>query len=108
MYTDRIKTPKGERVRVRVGPFANKADAVKVQTKLRQAQIVERIEETAVLDLLPVPVAPAAMPSPLPQPPTRTEISGVTTRVDGMPHRVLRTGLVEKLESGSRARGFTA
>jgi NAD(P)H-dependent flavin oxidoreductase YrpB (nitropropane dioxygenase family) len=25
-----------------------------------------------------------------------------------MPHRVLRTGLVEKLESGSRARGFTA
>ncbi|NDH31536.1 MAG: SPOR domain-containing protein, partial [Betaproteobacteria bacterium] len=39
VYTDRIKTPKGERVRVRVGPFANKADAVKVQTKLRQAQI---------------------------------------------------------------------
>ncbi|MGO9380516.1 MAG: (3aS,4S,5R,7aS)-5-hydroxy-7a-methyl-1-oxo-octahydro-1H-indene-4-carboxyl-CoA dehydrogenase [Mycobacterium sp.] len=32
----------------------------------------------------------------------------VTTRVDGMPHRVLRTGLVEKLESGSRARGFAA
>jgi NAD(P)H-dependent flavin oxidoreductase YrpB (nitropropane dioxygenase family) len=32
----------------------------------------------------------------------------VTTRVDGMPHRVLRTPLVEKLESGSRARGFTA
>ena len=32
----------------------------------------------------------------------------VTTRVDGMPHRVLRTGLVEKLESGSRVRGFTA
>src|SRR4029077_18717174 len=32
----------------------------------------------------------------------------VTTRVDGMPHRVLRTGLVEKLESGSRARGFVA
>ncbi len=32
----------------------------------------------------------------------------VTTRVDGMPHRVLRTGLVEKLEGGSRARGFTA
>jgi NAD(P)H-dependent flavin oxidoreductase YrpB (nitropropane dioxygenase family) len=32
----------------------------------------------------------------------------VTTRVDGMPHRVLRTGLVEKLENGSRARGFTA
>ena len=32
----------------------------------------------------------------------------VTTRVDGMPHRVLRTGLVEKLESGSRARGLTA
>src|SRR5258707_11252897 len=32
----------------------------------------------------------------------------VTTRVDGMPHRVLRTGLVEKLESGSRARGFNA
>jgi NAD(P)H-dependent flavin oxidoreductase YrpB (nitropropane dioxygenase family) len=32
----------------------------------------------------------------------------VTTRVDGMPHRVLRTELVEKLESGSRATGFTA
>ncbi|MCB1290175.1 (3aS,4S,5R,7aS)-5-hydroxy-7a-methyl-1-oxo-octahydro-1H-indene-4-carboxyl-CoA dehydrogenase [Mycolicibacterium sp.] len=32
----------------------------------------------------------------------------VSTRVDGMPHRVLRTGLVEKLESGSRIRGFTA
>jgi NAD(P)H-dependent flavin oxidoreductase YrpB (nitropropane dioxygenase family) len=32
----------------------------------------------------------------------------VTTRVDGMPHRVLRTGLVERLESGSRAKGFTA
>ena len=38
------------------------------------------------------------------------ELNGtvVTTRVDGMPHRVLRTELVEKLESGSRARGFTA
>ncbi|MDR3658104.1 MAG: nitronate monooxygenase [Mycobacterium sp.] len=32
----------------------------------------------------------------------------VTTRVDGMPHRVLRTGLVERLESGSPARGFVA
>ena len=32
----------------------------------------------------------------------------VSTRVDGIPHRVLRTGLVEKLESGSRVRGFTA
>jgi NAD(P)H-dependent flavin oxidoreductase YrpB (nitropropane dioxygenase family) len=32
----------------------------------------------------------------------------VSKRVDGMPHRVLRTGLVEKLEGGSRARGFTA
>jgi NAD(P)H-dependent flavin oxidoreductase YrpB (nitropropane dioxygenase family) len=32
----------------------------------------------------------------------------VSTRVDGMPHRVLRTGLVERLESGSRVRGFTA
>ena len=32
----------------------------------------------------------------------------VSTRVDGMPHRVLRTGLVEKLESGSRIRGFAA
>ena len=30
----------------------------------------------------------------------------VSTRVDGMPHRVLRTGLVEKLESGSRAARF--
>ena len=32
----------------------------------------------------------------------------VSTRVGGMPHRVLRTGLVEKLESGSRIRGFSA
>ena len=32
----------------------------------------------------------------------------VTRRVDGMPHRVLRTALVERLESGSRAKGFTA
>lgn len=32
----------------------------------------------------------------------------VSTRVDGMPHRVLRTGLVEKLESGSKVRGFSA
>jgi NAD(P)H-dependent flavin oxidoreductase YrpB (nitropropane dioxygenase family) len=32
----------------------------------------------------------------------------VTTRVDGMPHRVLRTALVEKLESGSRATVFSA
>jgi NAD(P)H-dependent flavin oxidoreductase YrpB (nitropropane dioxygenase family) len=32
----------------------------------------------------------------------------VSTRVDGMPHRVLRTGLVERLESGSRVRGFAA
>lgn len=32
----------------------------------------------------------------------------VSTRVDGIPHRVLRTGLVDKLESGSRVKGFTA
>ena len=32
----------------------------------------------------------------------------VSTRVDGMPHRVLKTGLVQKLESGSRVRGFSA
>ena len=32
----------------------------------------------------------------------------VSTRVDGIPHRVLRTGLVENLESGSRVRGFAA
>ncbi|MGY4709680.1 (3aS,4S,5R,7aS)-5-hydroxy-7a-methyl-1-oxo-octahydro-1H-indene-4-carboxyl-CoA dehydrogenase [Mycolicibacterium sp. CBM1] len=32
----------------------------------------------------------------------------VSTRVDGMPHRVLRTQLVEKLESGSPIRGFAA
>ena len=43
--------------------------------------VIERIEETAVLDLLPVPVAPPAM-MPIPLPPTRTEISGVATRVD--------------------------
>jgi len=45
--------------------------------------VVERIEETAVLDLLPAPPSPPAMmPQPLPQPPTRTEISGVVTKVD--------------------------
>ena len=43
--------------------------------------VIERIEETAILDLLPVPVAPPAM-MPMPLPPTRTEISGVTSRVD--------------------------
>lgn len=32
----------------------------------------------------------------------------VSTRVDGMPHRVLRTPLVDSLESESRARGFVA
>src|SRR3979409_332926 len=32
----------------------------------------------------------------------------VSTRVDGMPHRVLRTGLGEKLESGSPLRGLSA
>jgi NAD(P)H-dependent flavin oxidoreductase YrpB (nitropropane dioxygenase family) len=32
----------------------------------------------------------------------------VSTKVDGMPHRVLRTGLVEKLESGSPVRGLSA
>ena len=32
----------------------------------------------------------------------------VSTRVDGMPHRVLRTPLVERLESGSRVKGFAA
>jgi NAD(P)H-dependent flavin oxidoreductase YrpB (nitropropane dioxygenase family) len=30
----------------------------------------------------------------------------VTTRVDGMPHRVLRTELVDRLEHSSRARGL--
>jgi NAD(P)H-dependent flavin oxidoreductase YrpB (nitropropane dioxygenase family) len=30
----------------------------------------------------------------------------VTTRVDGIPHRVLRTNLVERLEQSSRAAGF--
>ncbi|MDJ0394142.1 nitronate monooxygenase [Rhodococcus sp. G-MC3] len=30
----------------------------------------------------------------------------VSTRVDGMPHRVLRTSLVERLEQSSRATGF--
>jgi NAD(P)H-dependent flavin oxidoreductase YrpB (nitropropane dioxygenase family) len=30
----------------------------------------------------------------------------VSTRVDGMPHRVLRTGSSRRLESGSRLRGF--
>src|ERR1700738_93242 len=32
----------------------------------------------------------------------------VSTRVDGMPHRVLRTPLVDRLESGTRAKGFAA
>ena len=56
--------------------------------------VVERIEETAVLDLLPVPPSPpAASPIPLPQPPTRTEISGVATKVDdkGRPYFELPT-----------------
>ena len=50
--------------------------------------VVERIEETAVLDLLPVPVAasmmppPSPQPQPSPQPPPRTEVSGVVSRVD--------------------------
>jgi len=39
---------------------------------------VERIEETAVLDILPVPVAPTA---PVIRPP-QTEVSGVTAKVD--------------------------
>jgi len=40
----------------------------------------------------------------------QSELNGtvVSTRVDGMPHRVLRTALVDRLESGSRARGFSA
>lgn len=40
----------------------------------------------------------------------QAELNGtvVSTRVDGMPHRVLRTGLVERLESGSPVRGFAA
>lgn len=43
--------------------------------------VVERIEETAVLDLLPVaPTTPPAMPT-VPKPP-QTEISGVTAKVD--------------------------
>lgn len=32
----------------------------------------------------------------------------VTRRVDGMPHRVLKTPLVDRLETGSRAKGFSA
>ena len=32
----------------------------------------------------------------------------VSTRVDGMPHRVLNTSLVDRLESGSRVKGFAA
>ena len=32
----------------------------------------------------------------------------VSTRVDGMPHRVLRTGLVNALESGSPLKGLSA
>ena len=44
--------------------------------------VVERIEETSILDLLPVPQPPAPTPMPLPQPPTRTEISGISSRLD--------------------------
>ncbi|WP_344865364.1 NAD(P)H-dependent flavin oxidoreductase [Amycolatopsis ultiminotia] len=38
------------------------------------------------------------------------ELTGtvVTHRVDGLPHRVLRTGLVDRLESAGRARGLLA
>jgi len=42
---------------------------------------------------------------PCRQPWTETVVS---TRVDGMPHRVLRTGLVEKARKWLRVRGFAA
>jgi len=39
VYTDRISTPRGDRIRVRVGPFASRSEALRIQTKLRQAQV---------------------------------------------------------------------
>jgi len=39
VYTDQVKTPKGERTRVRVGPFDNKAEALQAQGRLRKAKL---------------------------------------------------------------------
>ena len=39
VYTEQVKTPKGERTRVRVGPFDDKAEAVQAQKKLRKAKL---------------------------------------------------------------------
>lgn len=39
VYTDRISTARGDRIRVRVGPFPSRAEALRIQSKLRQAQV---------------------------------------------------------------------
>jgi DedD protein len=39
VYTERISTPRGDRIRVRVGPFSSRAEALRIQSKLRQAQV---------------------------------------------------------------------
>ncbi len=38
-YTERIKTPKGERIRVRVGPFKTREEAEKARARLKAAGI---------------------------------------------------------------------
>ena len=55
-------------------------------------------------------LAPSTVPDAVKQRYLQAGLDGtvVSTRVDGIPHRVLRTGLVENLESGSRVRGFAA
>jgi DedD protein len=39
VYTERISTSRGDRIRVRVGPFSSRAEALRIQSKLRQAQV---------------------------------------------------------------------
>ena len=36
-YTQEVKTPQGTRIRVRMGPYANRAEAEKVLSSLRKA-----------------------------------------------------------------------
>ena len=90
-WFDRLATPVAKKMGISLEEFVKQmyandstGDWQAFGDKAKQLKwvdnVVERIEETAVLDLLPAPVAPTAMPAP--QPPTRTEISGVTSKVD--------------------------
>lgn len=42
-YTETVKTPSGEKLRVRAGPFASRQDAERVQAKLKAAGIADGI-----------------------------------------------------------------